>query len=317
MALAIVVGLALTAALCAALGIVVRQLATRDVPADRGMSPTILTTLLRKPLWWAGTGTAVAGYVFQALALSRGSLILVQPLLVSSLLFALPISARLAGQRVTRAEWAWALLLTVALAIFVLLAKPIEGHHNPSQRVWIAVTAVLAPLVVICVVFAARTLGPPRAMLLAIVVGVLFGLIAVLTKLCAYRLEDGGWPAVFGTPAPYLLIVAAVMATVLQQSALHAGALQTSVPTMLVLEPVIAVVLGIVVLGEQLTAHGAGLVALPFAVAAMAAATVALGRDSGAFDERIATAGQSLPESSTESPAISTVSPGKRFLPKN
>lgn len=77
-------------------------------------------------------------------------------------------------------------------------------------------------------------------------------------------------------------------ATVLQQSAFHAGALQTSVPTMLVAEPVVAVLLGAVVLGEELVVQGPALFALPVALAAMAAATVALGRDSGALDERIA-----------------------------
>ena len=76
----------------------------------------MFATLLRRPLWWAGTAVAVAGYGFQALALVKGSLIVVQPLLVSALLFALPLSARLAGRRVTRREWLWAALLTVSLA---------------------------------------------------------------------------------------------------------------------------------------------------------------------------------------------------------
>ena len=58
------------------------------------------------------------------------------------------------------------------------------------------------------------------------------------------------------TPTPYLLVLVATTGTVLQQSAFHAGALQASVPTMIVLEPVVAVLLGILVLGEQLTVHG-------------------------------------------------------------
>jgi drug/metabolite transporter (DMT)-like permease len=285
---ATVVVLALAAALCAALGIVVRQLATRDVPAEHGMSATILTTLVRKPLWWAGTATAVAGYVCQALALTRGSLILVQPLLVSSLLFALPISARIAHQRVTRSEWLWAVVLTVGLAAFVLLAHPHEGHNRPQAQTWAMVAAVAVPVVVACVVGAARTTGARRAMLLAVAVAVLFSMVAVLTKICAHRAAVGGWRAVVEIPAPYLLVVVAVTATVLQQSAFHAGALQTSVPTMLVLEPVLAVLLGAVVLGEELVVKGPALFGLPVALAAMAAATVALGRDSGALDERIA-----------------------------
>jgi len=59
-----------------------------------------------------------------------------------------------------------------------------------------------------------------------------------------------------------------------------------SVPTMLVLEPVVAVIIGVVVLGEELAVGGIA-AALPLAVAAMAAATVALGRDEGALEEQL------------------------------
>lgn len=282
---AVVVMLALLAALCAAVGIVVRQLATEHVPAEHGMSRVMVTSLLRNPLWWAGTGTAVAGYAFQALALSYGSLLLVQPLLVSCLLFALPISARIAGERVTRAEWGWAVLLTAGLAVFVLVGRPAEGNFAPTTAAWIAVTVVCVPLIVYCIVGAARALGTRRAVLLSIAVGVMFGWVALLTKLCVHRLEHGGPSAVLTTSAPYLLVLVAAVGTVLQQSAFHAGALQTSVPTMIVLEPVAAVLLGIVLLGEQLTVHGPAVLVLPVAVAAMLAATVALGRDTGAREE--------------------------------
>ncbi len=284
----VVVGLALLAAFCAAIGIVVRQLATKHVPAEQGMSPAIVTELVRNRMWWAGTGSAVMGYVFQAVALAHGSLLLVQPLLVSALMFALPISARIAGDRVTRAEWAWAGLLTLGLAVFVLVGHPRPGTFPPTVAASLAVAAVCVPLLAFCVVGAARSMGTRRAVLLAIAVGVMFGLVALLTKICAHLIEKSGWQAMLASPAPYLLAMVAVTGTLLQQSAFHAGALQTSVPTMLVLEPVVAVLLGILVLGEQLTVQGPALLALPVAVAAMLAGTVALGRDTGARDEQIA-----------------------------
>ena len=89
-------------------------------------------------------------------------------------------------------------------------------------------------------------------------------------------------------PAPYLVVTLGIAATLLQQSAFHAGALQTSVPTMLVLEPLVAVSLGVVVLGETLAVTGVATAALlPIAVVAMAAATIALGRDEGAFEDQL------------------------------
>jgi drug/metabolite transporter (DMT)-like permease len=283
----LVVVLALLAAAFSALGIVIRQRATMEVPQEQGVSTTMLKTLLRKPLWWVGTAVAVGGYSIQALALAKGSLLLVQPLLVSSLLFALPLSAYLAHRRVSRGEWAWAVLLTVGLALFVLLAHTRHGSYEPSIRVWALVVAAVLPLVLACVAVAARTAGRRRAVLLAMAVAVLFGVVAVLTKLTMHRLTEGGISAALASPALYLAIALALAATMLQQSAFHAGALQASVPTMLVLEPLVAVLLGVIVLGEQLTMNGIAMAMLPIAIVAMIASTIALGRGEGAYEDEL------------------------------
>ncbi len=278
---------AFLAALFLAIGIVVRQRATMDVPEEQGVSPTMFLTLIRRPLWWAGTGAAVAGFAFQALALSYGSLLLVQPILVSALLFALPLSARLAHRRVTRGEWGWAVVLTSALAVFVLLAKTRAGDYEASAPMTAIVALVCTAAVAACVIVAIRNPGWRRAVLLAVAVGMLFGVVAMLTKLVMHTLTHDGARAVLTAPGVYLLVAIGVLAVLLQQSAFHAGSLQTSVPTMLVLEPVIAVVLGAVVLGENMTVNGIKAVAITVAVVAMAAATVALGREEGALEAEL------------------------------
>ncbi|MCG7610135.1 hypothetical protein BA059_11895 [Mycolicibacterium sp. (ex Dasyatis americana)] len=278
---------ALCAAIFAAVGIVVRQRATMDVPPEKGVSAVMLRTLLRRRLWWAGTASAVAGYVFQALALGFGSLLLVQPVLVSALLFALPLSARLAHRRVSRAEWLWALLLTGALTVFVALARASTGTYGVSVATTVIVAVVCTAAVGLCVLAATRSTNWRRAVLLALAVGVMFGVVAVLTKIVMHTIAVDGMLAVLTTPALYLVVALGVIATLLQQSAFHAGSLQTSVPTMLVLEPVVAVVLGSVVLGEHLAITGWQPLALSVAVGAMAAATIALGRDEGAYEEKL------------------------------
>ena len=283
----LVVLLAVLAAVFLAIGIVVRQRATMDVPQEHGVSSVMFLTLLRRPLWWAGTAAAVAGYVFQALALAKGSLLLVQPILVSALLFALPLSARLAHRRVTRGEWAWAVVLTTALAVFVLLANTRPGNYEASLTTSTVVAVICTAAVCASVVVATRTIGWKRAVLLALAVGVLFGVVAVLTKLVMHVLTHEGVRALLTTPVLYLLLVIAVFATFLQQSAFHAGSLQTSVPTMLVLEPVIAVVLGAVVLGEHLDVSRVDAVLITISAVAMAAATIALGRDEGAYEQEL------------------------------
>ncbi len=284
---ALTVLLALLAAVFLAIGIVVRQRATVDVPAEHGVSSVMIQTLLRRPLWWAGTASALAGYVCQALALANGSLLLVQPILTSALLFALPLSARLSHRRVTRSEWCWAMLLTSALAVFVVLARAVPGDYEASLATSVVVAVVCAAVVAACVLVAMRIMGPRRAVLLAVAVGVLFGVVALLTKLVMHLLTHDGPRAVLTSPVLYLLVLLGVLAMLLQQSAFHAGSLQTSVPTMLVLEPVVAVLLGAVVLGEHLAVGGWGSVAIAVSALAMAAATIALGRDEGAYEEQL------------------------------
>ena len=283
----LVVLFALCSAVCMAIGIVVRQRATMDVPSDQSVSTRMIATLLRRPVWWAGTGAALAGYGFQALALWQGSLIVVQPLLVSALLFALPLSARLAGRRVSRGEWLWAGLLTLSLALFVLLARP--GPPDRPATLPVAVLVSVASLVVIvgCILVARWVEGSPSAVLFAVSVGVLFGVVAVVTKIVMHLLNQRGAIGLLATPAPYALVVLGVLATLLQQSAFHAGALQTSVPTMLVLEPLVAVCLGAALLGEELDVSGYELIVLVLAVAAMMAATFSLGRGEGAYEAEL------------------------------
>lgn len=275
---AVAVFAALLSAFWAAVGIVVRQRAAQDVPPDAGMSGAMVTTLAMRPLWWAGTVAAVAGYVFQAVALAHGSLLLTQPLLVSSLLFALPLSARLCNQRISAVQWGWATLLTGALTVFVLVGQPREGHNRPPVPAWTLALLVTVPLLVVCVTAAGRAVGRVRAMLLGVAVAVLLGMIAVLTKICTHRYAVGGWHALLTVPAPYVLVGLAVAVTVAQNSAFHAGALQASVPIMLVGEPVVAVLLGVGVLGEHLAVGRSTALALAVAVWGMVAAAIALSR---------------------------------------
>ena len=284
---ALVVAAALASAVFIAIGIVVRQRATLDVPEDQGVSTAMIGTLVRRPLWWAGTGSAITGFVFQAIALAHGSLLLVAPLLVSALLFTLPLSARLAGRRVTRVEWTWASVLTVALAVFVLLARAAPGDYEGSERPAVLVATGALAIALSSLPLASRLNGWRRALLLASAVGMLFGVVAVLTKIVMNIVTEGHAARLLGSPVIYVLALVGVVATLLQQSAFHAGSLQASVPAMLVLEPIVAVLLGQVVLGEHLTVNPRTALVLGIALAAMAAATIALGRDEGAYEEEL------------------------------
>lgn len=211
---------------------------------------------------------------------------LVQALFVTSLLFALPISARLGHRSVTRSEWTWAVLLAAGVAVVVTVGNPEAGHSRAPLGTWIVVALVLGPVLILCLLGARIWSGPIRAVLFGVVSGSLWGLFSVLMKGVVDRLGDGVW-ALLHTPEVYALALVAVAATVWQQSSFHAGALTASLPTLTVAEPVVGSVLGVVVLGETLETNDVGRFALALAAAAMLVATAALARDSAAATEKL------------------------------
>lgn len=269
--------LALGAALFIALGDVIHQRSAHEVTDDSGSHVELFLRLLRDRRWWLGSVVAAGGFAFQAAALGLGSVLLVQALLVTSLLFALPINARLTARRVTRWEWMWAGVLAGSVAVIVTVGNPTAGHSRASLETWTTVAAVLGPIVVLCALAARVVSGPPRAALLAVVSGALWGLFAVLTKAVVDRGTDGVW-ALVRTPELYVWAATGVAGTIWQQASFRAGALTASLPTMTITEPLVASALGIVVLGEALRPGDAGWLTLAVAVVAMVVAAVALAR---------------------------------------
>jgi drug/metabolite transporter (DMT)-like permease len=277
----IAVLLALGAAFFIAIGDVIHQRSAHEVTDEPVSHVELFMRLLRDGQWWLGSVVAAVGFALQAAALGFGSVLLVQALLVTSLLFALPISARLSHRRVTRWEWTWAALLAAAVAVIVIVGNPTAGHSRASFETWTAVIAVLGPALVLCVVGARIWSGSVGAVLLALVSGALWGVFAVLTKGVVDRLDDGLW-ALLRTPELYVWALVAIAGTAWQQSSFRAGALTASLPTMTVAEPVVGSILGIVVLGETLRPGDAGSLTLIVAVTVMVVATAALARGEAA-----------------------------------
>ena len=271
----IAIAAALAAALCIAVGAVLRQRVAALVPDSDIGGVGVIGTLVRRPLWWLGTGVGVGGYVFQAVALGKGSLLLVQPLLVLSLLFALPLGARFAGRSVRTSDWVWAVLLTAAVAILVVVGDPRPGHPHAEGKHWLVIVGIGLPVVLACLAVARVSTGSRRALLLGIASGALFGVAAVLTKGVVAHAGDG-LVSVLASPETYALIVVGISATVLQQNAYQAGALQASLPATTVAEPVVAAALGFLVLGEYLDTDKELATLLIVALVTMVAATIAL-----------------------------------------
>jgi drug/metabolite transporter (DMT)-like permease len=273
--------LALGAALFIAIGDVMHQRSAHEVTDQPVGHAGLFLRLLRDRSWWLGSGVAAVGFALQAAALGLGSVLLVQALLVTSLLFALPIQAYQRHRRLTRWEWMWALLLAAAVAVIVTVGNPTEGHSRASLTTWALVVAVLGTLLVVCVVVANVVHGPASAVLLAFVSGSLWGVFAVLTKGVVHLLGDGIGP-LLRSPELYAWAAVAIAGTAWQQSSFRAGALTASLPTMAISEPMVASLLGVFVLGETLRPGDAGWVVLVAAIVAMVVAAAALARGEAA-----------------------------------
>lgn len=286
----IAVLLALAAAFFIAVGDVIHQRSAHEVTDEPVGHLTLFLSLLRDRQWWLGSAVAAAGFAFQAAALGLGSVLLVQAVLVTSLLFALPISARQAHRRVTRWQWIWAVLLAGAVIVIVTVGNPTAGQSRASLETWLEVAAVLGPVVALCLLGARVWSGPTSAVLLAVVSGTLWGLFAVLTKAVVDRLDVTSWAGVgelLVTPELYVWVVVAIAGTAMQQASFRAGALTASLPTMTLTEPLVACALGVVVLGETLRPGEAGWVILVLAVTVMIAAAAALARGEAATREPV------------------------------
>jgi drug/metabolite transporter (DMT)-like permease len=305
--------IALCAALASAVGDVIRQRSAHEITDKRVGHLELFRMSLRDTRWWLGGLAAIVNYSLQAAALAWGSVVLVTALQVTALLFALPIYARLTKCRVTRWEWLWAVVLAGALAVVIIVGDPASGHQRASLETWAIVAAVMVPLLVSCVVAARIWSGSPlSATLLALVAGSSLALFAVLTK-GVVEIAEEGLGAVLRSPelVPWLLTALAGM--IFQQSAFRAGALTASLPTMTVAKPVVAGLLGVLVLGETLNAHGPLAFVLIGAVAMVIVATVALARGEAA--EIVAETGRDA--AADTAPALSSERPDGDAGPSN
>ena len=259
--------LALISAFLFALGTVLQQKAGMALAS--GTSSGLLVRMARHRLWLGGIACDIVGFIAQAAALRLGQLAVVQPLLVLSVVFALPLGARLSDQRVGRREAAAAGLVVAALAGFLAIAHPSGGRSEVSLSHWVVAGVTCAAVCVPLVLLAQYGPAPRRAALLGAAAGVLFALSAALTKSVVDELHFGV-VHVIESWEPYALVVVGYVSMTLNQLALNTRALAATIASSTALDPIISVALGLTLFDEQLDATG------PQAAVAFAALAAAL-----------------------------------------
>jgi drug/metabolite transporter (DMT)-like permease len=272
---ALSIGLALLAGFLFAIGSVLQQRGTmQDLGADALRAGFILR-LLRRPIWLLGVVADGAGYVAQAAALGVGRLVVVQPLMVSSVVFALPLGVWLTGQRVGRREILGAGAVVAGLTVFMSVSNPSGGRTDAPLSVWAIAAGATGVSALALTLAASRRRPAVRAALIGSAAGILFGFVAGLTKSTVDRFDNGA-AAVFGDWHIYALAAASLAGFVLVQASLHTGALAPAITTSMVLETVVGVVIGVTVLEENLHESESGLAVTALALAAIVVGLLAL-----------------------------------------
>lgn len=213
-----------------------------------------LRKLASDPRWLLATVGDVVGIGLQLLALANGPVVLVQPLLVVSLPVAVLLRSAFGGPRASRADLGYCLLLILGLALFfLLLGEPSRGRIIGAQAAGLTTAAALIGGGL--AIAAVRHRRPaPRAVVFGVVAGCWFGVVSVLIEAVSSVWQHRGL-AGLGHPDGLVLVAAvlalAVGAYLLVQIGFQLGPLGASFPPNLILDPVVAVTLGAVLLGER------------------------------------------------------------------
>ena len=268
---------AMAAAFSNAVNLMTQHSASISAP-EREKGWRLALYLVRQPLWLLGGLAAAGSYAFQALALHNGPLSVVQPVLITELVFVLVLRRVWIHQDVARAAWAAALVVCLALAVFLAAAEPTGGHPVPQTKEWLSAGLVFG--LAIAALMVAGRYGSPRrrAAAFAVAAALSWALEAVFLKSTTHTLVAFGvggtltrWPA-------YALIAATVIGTLLQQAALHVGPLSISQPLLVVVDPLASIVLSVWLFDEHFTDSPAKITLAVLAFAVLAAGVTALSR---------------------------------------
>ncbi len=248
--------LAVATALSNALTSVCQRMGVEDAPRDATMRLSLMVHALRRGVWLLGFGFMICSFLLQAVALHLGRLTVVQPILTMELLFLVAILGTYFRFSISVREWTGAAAIALGLAGFLFFAAPGGGNEVPGTTAWVAVTVAVSGFIAASVV--ATRWGPRwwRAALFGTAAAIAFAFTAALMKVVGdYATND--WVQMFGHWQTYGVAVFGLLGLFLTQNAFHAGPLAASQSTLVLLDPLVSIVLGITLYGDALRTEGA------------------------------------------------------------
>ena len=273
----IAVVFAALAAFTNALTSVLQRMGVETAPESSALKASLIGHAVRQKIWLIGFGFSLVQFGFVATALKHGELSTVQPVLTTELLFLLLVLGVWFRYHLGAREWLGGLTVVAGLGAFFLAARPHGGQEIPSTAQWVVATAAIAGAIFLGVLGGLR--GPRwwRAASLGAATAVAASYTSALTKAITSYL-DHGWSAVFSHFEPYMLAVVGFGTIFLLQSALHAGPITASRTTLVTMNPLVSIVLGITLFGDILRGGTLWIILEVLALSVLVAGVVILTR---------------------------------------
>ncbi|MFC8517081.1 hypothetical protein [Streptomyces sp. NPDC057257] len=244
----IAVALSLVSAVAyAAAAVAQERLAARS--ADTGM-----LRLLGAGAWWASVGLNAGAALLHVVALKYGTLTVVQPLGALTLVAAVPMGARVAGRKVTAAEWRGTALTLAGLAALLVTAS----GSAPDQVLSLTEALVVAGTTAALIGLLSRP-GAKPGLRHATASGFASGVASALTQTVTVAATDRSGPVLSLQVVLVAVLVAAfaVGGLLLSQTA-YRGGLGAPLAVVTLSNPIAAAAIGLTLLGQGLRGGAAG-----------------------------------------------------------
>ena len=232
--------------------------------------------LVHDTRWLVGLLFMGGTFVFQAIALYYGELAVVQPVLVTELIFTLALRRYWLHDTIRSRTWIAALMICVGLGAFLLAAQPQEGDRVATVGNWVWALSIRG-CVILGLLALSRTGSPARrAAILGCAAGLMWAIDAAFVKAATDVFSNHGWAALLVHWPLYGVVVTGVLGMFLLQAAFAAGPLSASQPAILIVDPLASIALGVELFGERLRTSAPALTVSVIGLLVMAAGVVVI-----------------------------------------
>ena len=247
----VAIPLAVCAALCNALTTIFQRLGVETAPDAEDHGLKLIRHVLRRPIWYVGFAAMLGSFLLQATALGFGGLSVVQPLMVTELVFLVIILRVWFGAPLGWREATGTVLTVAGLAAFLAMSNAGGGTTIPSRRGWILEITACGGAILVCLAFTRFGSRPWRSAWFGAGAAIAFAVSASFTKTATILFSQGFWQ-LFSHWQLYGIAVAGFVGLVLTQDSFRAGPITASQATLTIVDPIVSIVIGVGLFGDEL-----------------------------------------------------------------